>query len=632
VGAPLATGAETLTIVGVMPASFRFPTSREEIWRPLDLDAWPNNSGLRNVARLAGGTSMDDAVRGVEGRREAVAALVERRFGNEYMRLRSMADVRGNPRAASLFALLLGAAACLLLIACANVASLELAAAARRTRAHAVQTALGASRASLARIALLEGAALLGAGGALAVALAGWGIGVLDAQLTVPMRTALTNPLDVDGRVLAFLLAVAALTWLLTATPAIARLARFSVVDGLRDDPRTMPVSRAAARTRRWLVAGQVALTTLLLTGSLLFVRSYLAETGAEKGFDASNIATVEVFPASDAPRRGADLESAILDRLRATPWIRATSRTDSLPPNTQSGISARLTVDDRPPTTERVMLHFADVDPEYFETMQVHVIEGRSFDRSTPQDQVLIDERFARRYWPAGSPIGSRFRMQGAGVGGVNLFQVAGVVRELRADRTATAEGDEVYRAYIRISPTYHPLAFVARLDGEHRIADLTAMVRSVAERSVVRVDTIDARYARLHADTRLAAAVTSGFGVVALLVATTGIYAVMAFLVAGRSRELAIRLALGADGRGVRALVLRSALGAVAAGGLVGLVAAALASRWIRAEFGGAVAADPMSYTSVAALLAVVALAATWWPARRAARLDPAVTLRNE
>jgi hypothetical protein len=280
-------------------------------------------------------------------------------------------------------------------------------------------------------------------------------------------------------------------------------------------------------------------------------------------------------------------------------------------------------------------MIHMRDVDPEYFETMGMTVLEGRAFDGATPRDQILVDERFARRYWPGTSPLGARFRLgggSGMGLGGVSNFQIAGVTRQLRSDRIVTEEGEEVYVAHIRIAPTYHPLMFVARVDDEDRLADLIAIVRSVAERSVVRVDTVNARYARLYAHTQLAAAVTSSFGLVALGIAAAGIYAVVAYVVAGRSKEIAIRMALGADHRGVRNLICRFSLGPIAIGGGMGLVTAAVGSRWLSRQLPGVGVPEPTNFVGAVALLSLAAVLATWWPARRASHVDPAVTLRRD
>jgi ABC-type antimicrobial peptide transport system permease subunit len=183
-----------------------------------------------------------------------------------------------------------------------------------------------------------------------------------------------------------------------------------------------------------------------------------------------------------------------------------------------------------------------------------------------------------------------------------------------------------------MRLAPTSHPLGFVARVDSERRLADLGALVRSIALRSVVRIDTVSARYNRLAGDTRLAAASTSGFGLIALIVAAGGIYAVMAFIVAVRGREIAIRMALGADRVRTRASILLSSLTLAGLGAGIGLVAAWLVTRWISTQLFGVTRTDPVTYAAVAALVLTTTLAATWWPARRAAEVDPAVALRSQ
>ena len=631
VGQPFSTGSETLTVVGVMPASFRFPTAREEFWRPLDLATWPNDRGLGNVGRLNDNLSLASADAMFAQRAPAVEQLLDRRPRDQHMRLRPMADVRANTSARSVFLVLVGAAACLLLIACANVASLEVAAVSRRMRDQAIQAALGASRASLTRVMLVEGAVLILISVAVAVTLTSWGLALLDDQLTVDMRDALTNPLDIDVRAMIFMAAAALAMWTLTSVPAIRRFSRLTILDGLRDDPRTMPVTRAAARTRNLLMAGQVALTTLLLAGALLYIRTYAAKVGLDKGFDDTNIATVVVSPAPDAPLKGGDLESLVLERLRTTAGVRLVSRTGSLPPATQSGGTAKLQVLGRDATQERVMVHGANVDPEFFPTMNIAIVSGRAFESGSPRDEVVINERFAKTYWPAGDAIGARFQLSGVGLSGVTDFHVVGISRQLRADRLTSETGEQVYVMYIQISPTSHPLTFVARLDDPRSIDRLGDAIRSVAGRSIVRLDTIASRYARLDANARLVAVITSGFSVIALLVAVIGIYAVMAYLVAGRAREIAIRMALGADRWGVRRQVVGGALKFVAAGLVFGSLAAFAAVSVLRAELFGVTPTDPVTYISAGALIAVAAILASWWPARRASLVDPATALRE-
>jgi ABC-type antimicrobial peptide transport system permease subunit len=245
----------------------------------------------------------------------------------------------------------------------------------------------------------------------------------------------------------------------------------------------------------------------------------------------------------------------------------------------------------------------------------------------------VVITERMAQRFWPDGTAVNGRFGTQGASFGrGRNQFVVIGVARDFRQDRLLNDTGDEVFAFYAAPSPTSSSLRFVARVDDDAMLPSVASLVRSIADRSVIRVDTIAARYGRLDGDKRLAASITSGFGVLALLVATAGIYGVMAFLVAGRSREIGIRMALGADRRAVQRLVFRSSLTAVGVGAGIGIGSALIASRWIASQLYGVTATDPATYAAVCSLIVVTALAATWLPARRAAGVDPAVTLKAE
>jgi predicted permease len=642
VGKSFFTGTNNPTVVGVMAPEFRFPSAVEQIWQPFNLETREYNFGVRNVARLHDGWTAERAAGTFTERLPAVAAVVpedtrkilNRDLKDNGVSLRSLADFKRNTGATTIFAMLVGAGACLLLIACANVASLELSAAGSRTRTYAVQAALGASRASLIRISLIEGGILLLASAIVATTLASWGIEILSNELTVAMREALANPLDVDPRVIAFMSAIAAAAWLMTSLPSVLRLSKLSVVDGLRHDPRVMPVSSAAARTRQLLMTAQVAMTVMLLVGALLYIRTYETRVGLDKGLDANAVVSVQVSQAPDLKRPPAELEAEVLARLRGLPGVQAVARTWSLPPSTQSGSAGPLTINGQVAESKSkwTMVSHYSVDPEYFQVMSIRLVAGQFFDASTRPEQVVIDERFARAFWPNTSPLGDRFRIGSTGTGGVNEFEVIGVSREMRADRLATPTGDNVFVSYIRLSPRGAPLTFVAKLDDEDRLPMLAEAARSVAPRLMVRTDTIEARYRRLEADTRLAAAITGGFGAIAWIVATCGIFAVMAFLVAGRTREIGIRMALGADKASVRRMVLGSSLRAVLIGVAIGLAASAVASQWIAAQLYGVTATDPATYAGVALLIIATAVLATWLPARRAARVDPAVTLRSE
>jgi putative ABC transport system permease protein len=640
VGRTLDAAPDTPLVIGVMPPQFRFPTAVEQIWRPMKLQLIPHNVGVRAVGRLQPDRSIDNAARAYQDRLPAVVAAVPeesrgtitRRLKAGGLSLQNLAEFQRHEGVSTIFAMLLGAAGCLLLIACANVASLEMAASVARTRTLAVQTALGASRGSLVRATLIEGALLLAASAIVAVALAVWGLDVLSAQLTVAMRDALANPLDLDPRVIGFMAVVAAFTWGLTTLPSVVQLSRLSVVAGLRHDPRTMPVSRGAARSRQWLMTAQVALTVVLLVGALLYIRAYEHRIGLDKGLDTRGLATIVVGQAPDVARDEKQLGMEILERLRALPGVRAAARVSLLPPSTQAGAMGPMRIAGRDGDQGVPMVSLNSVDPDYFDTMSIVAVEGRLFDTTTRQDQIVIDERFAKRYWPDESPIGARFRIGSTGMAGVREYEVIGVSRSMRADRVATEGGNDVFFGYFRMTPTSNPLNFVVRMDDERGVGMLTDAVRSIGPRLLVRADTVEARYRRLEADNRLAAAITSGFGTLAWFVAAAGIYAVMAFLVAGRTREIGIRMALGADDRSVRRMVLGTSLKPVLTGAAVGLTASALAFQSIASQLFGVTPTDPQTYASVTGLVLVTALLATWFPARRAARVDPAITLRAE
>lgn len=635
IGRILAGAPDAPRIVGVMPSDFRFPTAVEQLWRPLHLDSVPHNVGVRAVARLRPGWTVERAVAAFQDRVGAVfAGLPEesRRLGwDKEVSLAGLGEYQRHDGVASIVAMLWGAAACLLLIACANVSSLELAAAVGRSKTYAIQTALGATRARLISVALLEGALLLAASLIAGLVLTVWGLEALTTQLTPAMRDALTNPLDLDTRLVVFMTGAGAFTWIVATLPAVITMSRGSLTQGLRNDSRTGDGPAGAARSRQWLMASQVALTVMLLTGASVYVRAYLHRIGLDKGLDTRGVVTLTVGQAPDAERDAKVLTAEILEHLRAIPWITAVSRVSLLPPSTQAGTTGPIRIDGRDGDQGVVMVSLNDVDPEYFHVMSIRAVQGRLFDATTRQDQVVIDEKFARRFWPDGSAIGARFATGGRR-SGVDTYEVIGVTRDMRTDRIVNEAGIDVFTGFFRLSPTYEPLSFVVRTDDDQRAPILADVVRGLGSRLVVRVDTVEARYRRLEADTRLAAVITSGFGTIAWIVAAAGIFAVMAYLVAGRTREIGIRMALGADRRGVRALILRSALTCVAGGLFAGLVATLALSRIVASSSQSVPAADLWTCGAVTLVVVGTSVLATWLPAHRASRIDPAITLRAE
>jgi predicted permease len=535
-----------------------------------------------------------------------------------------------NARTKLLVWMLLGAAACLLLIACANVASLELATAAARSRSYAIHAALGAGRARLVRAGLLEGAALISTSGVLAWLIARYGISLLAASLPPTMSDPLTNPIDLDGRAVIFVVIAALATWLLITVPVVVPATRSQLADVLKRDERTVAGSGAASR--QVLMAGQIAITVVLLVCAALSIQTYAAQLRLEKGFDSSALVAIRIGQEPRAAVKPAQLEQEILSKLQSQPGILSVSRTDGIPPSDAGGIGSRLSIDGRETTKEQIHLTGYTVDPEFFDAMGIRLLAGRFFRRADPDGYLVIDERFARRYWPDGNALGARFKMGGASFGDASDFEVIGIAAPVRLESTETPGGMESFLVYNRITPNYHPLTFIARLDHERQIGALTSLVRSVAPGAIVRVDLVETLYERLYGDVRLAASITGGFGLLAFLVAITGVYGVMAFIVGGRMREIGVRMALGARPSDISRLFLVSSSRVFVAGAALGALVAILTSRSIQSMLFGVSALDPVTYGVV--LLAVIATAfvATWFPARQASRVDPTVVLRAE
>ena len=629
-------GTDSWRIVGVMPGTFRFPTATQEVWRPFaprsGTPEWARRS-VSSLALVSPDFPIDAIGQAVATRSPSIMAGVPRVMPDVPTTVASLAEARRDPHAL-LFSMLLGAASCLLLIACLNVASLELAGVVRRARAYTIQAVLGATRATLVRTALFEGGVLTAGAVMVAVALMFWGTSALPELLPAAMRNGLSNPIDLDSRTLAFIAVVAMVTWMVIVAPVAWRAWRTESAGTLNSNGRTSTVSRSQAFARHVLMTGQVALTVLLLVGGLLFVRSYNARVNEDKGFDSTNLVSVELLLPADLRRspRAGQIESELLDRLRAHPSVQSISRADVVPPSTRAGIAGVLQIHGWQAPAGEIKIAGRSVDPEYFDTLGLRLQQGRWFVAGDSPGTVVVDEWFARRFWPNGDVIGARFGVKGTGFGGASIFEVVGVASHVRGDSIETPTGAEVHVMYAGITPNYFPLTFVVRLATPEGLASVTSVARAAAEGSVVRTTLIDEHYARLYGDTRIAAGITSVFAVVAFVVAIAGVYGVIAFLVAGRTREIGIRLAIGASGRSIQGLVLAPALLFIAAGIAAGMVGALAAARSIESHLFGITATDPGTYALVGLAVTSTALFATWVPARRAALIDPAITLRAE
>ena len=651
VGKRIETTADPLLVVGVMPSTFRFPDGTTGIWRALD----PSGplargfAGVMTIARLAPGLTIETAQSVMTERSPALAAAAGRPgpyaafAGSFYM---------SRAGSGATFYMLLGAALCLLLIACANVASLELAGALQRARAYAVHAALGASRRVLGRIALLEGLVLLTIALAGAIGLAWLGIEEMNRYLPDALRLRTANPIDFDLRTTSWMAAAAALTWLLVSLPTVLFASRARLLHVLKQDDRGAAASRASGLVRQALTVGEIALALVLTIGGVLYARSYQSLLAQDKGFDSANLAQIGfTIPVQYYNGYGEmpALAAETMRRVTAVPGVLGATWA-SAPPSTGNSPTSglKIEIDDRPPAEEPISLAVSPVDAFYQPVIGLPLRQGRWLRPDDPETVTVVTESFARRYWPGQDPIGHRVRPTAKHP----WYEVVGVAGNLRsASRSTTGSRDRSYLIYTLRQPPPPPppptpdkpppratggswrfLNITIRMDRADRAEAALAAARSVDQRVRVELDFVDDSYAEMHGDTLLALRVVGGFAGFAFVVAMVGVYGVMAFLVAGRTREIGIRMALGATAQDVNRLVLRSSGTMVAIGTCVGVAAALVTTRWTGSQFFGVAPTAPGIYLLVTVTVVATSLLATWRPARAAARIDPVVTLKDQ
>jgi putative ABC transport system permease protein len=532
----------------------------------------------------------------------------------------------------------MGAVLLVLLIACANVANLMLARAAAREREAIIRATLGASRRRLARQLLVECAVLALAGGFLGIGLAAWGVdGLRSLELGAIPRL---DEIRLDLPTLGFALGLSLLTGFLFGLAPAMRLGRDGLREGLQHGGRGLAGSRGAHRTRAILVQVEVAIAFVLLVGAALLLRSFDRLQRIDPGFRGHGVLTARVtLPRSrySEPDRQVAFASMLRERLKALPGV-TTAAVASDGPMT-NGIPfwgfAIAGQEPLPPEAVQDAAVFR-TSPEYFNTLGIPVMRGRVYDagdREGATPVAMISRSMAERYWPSRDPIGSRITLGDPADSTAVWITVIGVVGDVHEESLGRQPYPQLYLPFAQVSD--RSLLIVARTAG-----DPTGLVPAVrgALRAIDRdlplsqVATMDERVAETLGRPRVNALMLGGFALSALALAAIGIYGVIAYGVVQRTRELGIRMALGADAGKVLRLVLRQGMAPVLVGTTFGLVGALAGGRVLRSLLFGVTATDPVTFGAVTIFLVIVAFAATWLPARRAAGADPMVALRTD
>ena len=625
----------TYTVVGVMPRGFGYPDDAE-VWIPLE----PLNRGMgrdshndETIGRLAPGVSVAQA----EAEMQGIAGRLAREYPEHNAavgaQVAGLRDALVGP-VRTYLRLLLGAVVVVLLVACVNLASANLARATGRSRELTIRTVLGAGRGRLARQLLTENILIAVVGGALGVLLAHWLVRTLLALSPTSLPRA--HDIGISAPVLVFSIGVTIVTGLLIGLLPAMQVGRTDLRAAVAAGGRASAVGRSGMR--RALVATEVLLAVLLLVSAGLLVRSFRALLDERAGFDPAGVLAIDVsLPETRYPNGGmrATYYTQALAALRAIPGVEHVGFIN-IAPLTRGGFGGGMAVDGRPD----VPIRYADyrlVSPDYFATMRIPLVAGRLFtdaDDSTSQHVTIINETMAKKFFPGENPLGKRLIELGMDSHRDIPLTVVGIVGDVRASDLAKPAMPQHFISYRQRPERAFSGVFVARTSVPPSTIGSVArsQLRLLDSNVLMRIETaVDVR-ARSLADRRFTMTVLAGFALLALALAAIGIYGVLSYSVARRTREIGVRMALGAAKGSVVRMVLGDSLAPVVAGAAAGVVAALALTRLMRALLYGVSATDPMTFAAGVAVLLGVGVLASVIPAARAARVDPMEALRDE
>jgi putative ABC transport system permease protein len=640
-GGTLTLNDRPFTIVGVMPPHFRFPSAQHQVWVVRDRRQMPGR--LQTMALLNRGLRNETAQERLD---TIAAALAAERPQPQGWRVRLMSErgMRLNPWTRSALQVLTMAVLAVLLIACANLANLAVAQALARRQELAIRAALGASRWRLVRELLAEHLLLGAAGGIGGLLLAWWGVQVAIAMAPDELTIWTANEIRIDGRILAFTALITIASTVLFGIFPAWRASRAEAGDALKTRTGS---GVHYGRLRTLLVVAEVAISVVLLTGAALLIRSFTRLTHLEPGFDPRGLTTLSLQVPTDRYPLSARREyiDRIAQTLRAMPGVESVSASNGIPTDGGSIHFGRLEVEGSAPDGD-VVLPDAHVDPAYFSTMKIRLLAGRGFTNDEPETSAVVSESLAQRLGGAGA-LGRRFRVEGF----KDWWTVVGIAAEVRQSRRL--ERDGTYEMYTpmwrRAAPPPAPAAArpaggtsrsfdwirmtIRTAGAPPSVAQIKAAVWNIdPAQPVADVLPVDEVLALSLSQDRFGAVLMGTFAALALMLAAAGLYAVLAQLVAQRRQEIGIRIALGASTADVARLIVGRGIATTAVGIAIGIAAAWLTSHFLANQLYEVHPHDPVSFATVPAVLFVVALLASWLPARRALTVDPIETLRAE
>lgn len=641
VGRSLTFNGDSHIVVGVMPARFQFPSKDDQVWVPIaftseDL-ANRNRHYLQVVARLKPGVMLSQAQTDVS----TISLRLQQQYPNSNAELGAVVDslhehLVGDIKPALL--ILLGAVGLVLLIACANVANLLLARAAVRQKEIAVRVALGARRLRLIRQFLTESLLLSTIGGLVGLGIAYGGLFLL--KTFIPENISQAREISMDLKVLGFTLFVSVATGVIFGLAPAVQAVRFNQIETLKEGGRDAATGGSGKRLRSLLVTAEVAISLVLLIGAGLLINSFLRLRNVDPGFNSSNLLTMKVV-LTDAKyttfEQCATFYSNIVERVQSLPGVRSAAVTTNLPLYRQ-GNSSSIVIEGRPdpPPNQAPVVVIRVTSPGYFDTMSIPLLSGRKLtdhDTADTPSVVVISETMARRFWPNEDAIGKRIAI-GRARSQDDWIPVVGVVKDVRQFELAAEPRPQMYFSH-RQAAFFLPNDLVVKTDVEP--TSMAASVRNAVwevdkDQPVSNIQTMDQILADSIARQRFSMMLLAIFAAVAMVLAGVGIYGVMSYSVAQRTREIGIRMALGAQTTAVLKLAVGYGMKLVIAGIIIGLIAAFALTRLMATLLFGVTATDPATFALISILFVFVAAIASYIPARRATKVDPIIALRYE
>jgi predicted permease len=639
VGRAILLGDTPVAVAGVMPASFD-PLTTVDLFLPLRPATTGRGSGTNYTVagRLRPGVSIEQA----SAEADAVAATLVTGQGPGFTAgstfgVASLQQTIASPIRPALL-MMLGAVGLLLLIACANTASLLLARASGRGREMAVRAALGAGRGRIVRQLLTESVIL---------AVAGASLGLLMAYWAVPALLALTPPgylviedVPIDVTVLLATIGIAVVTGLLFGLAPAIHLSRQELADAFKDDGGRATIGPRSGLMRQALVVAEMAVCMLLLVGAGLLVQTFVRLRTIDPGFDPNGVLTARMSLQGERYANPADLNRFYdqgLERIRRLPGVRSAAAVNGVP--IERALNLNVDVLDGPKTVENAVTDWRYATADYFEAMGIPIVAGRGFtaaDRKGAQPIAVVSEEFARRFFDGQSPLGHHIRVFDAD----GAMQIVGVARDLKEGGLKRAPLPVMYvpvaqthEAAIRTTHSYFQASWVVRADNpgpvlRHQIEEVIRTLDPTQPFSAFR--TMSEVKSRAIAPERFQMTLLSAFAGIGLLLAAAGVYGLLAYSVAQRTREFGIRIALGATRAQIVRVVIWNGAVLAAAGVLIGAAAALVLTRTLQTFVWGVSTLDPLTFVVVAIVLIVVATLASAVPALRAVRLNPVSALR--